>query len=67
MFYSLLMRAGLLPKLLMFFALLACALQLIAVGHALFGFSIPNLLQVPLAVNQLILPMYLLFRGFNQQ
>lgn len=64
-FYSLILRARLLPAPLMYFALAACALQLIAVGHALFSQPIPVLLQLPLAVNQLVLPIYLLFKGFN--
>lgn len=67
MFYSLLLRARLLPASLMYFAVAACALQLVAVGHSLFGQSIPVLLQLPLAVNQLVLPLYLLIKGFNQQ
>lgn len=66
-FYSLLLRARLLPIALLAFALIACFLQLIAVGHALFGQSIPTLLQLPLAINQLVLPLYLLIKGFDQQ
>lgn len=67
MFYSLLLRARLLPKPLMYFAVTACSLQVLAVGHAQFGLSIPVLLQLPLAINQLALPIYLIIRGFNQQ
>ncbi|GEA12176.1 DUF4386 family protein [Alteromonas sp. KUL49] len=66
-FYSLLLRAKFLPTPLMWFAVTACILQVIAVAHAQFDLTIPMLLQLPLAINQLVLPLYLLFKGFNQE
>ena len=66
LFYTLLLRTRLLPAPLIYFAVTACSLQVIAVGHAQFGLTIPVLLQVPLAINQLVIPIYLIIKGFNQ-
>lgn len=65
LFYVLMMRASLLPLYLAVFALLSTLLQLIAVGHTFFEMSIPNIMQLPLFVTQIIVPAYLLKAGFN--
>ena len=67
LFYSVLVRSQLIAKQLGTLALVSCAVQLIAVGHALFDFAIPTLLQLPLLVTQIVIPIYLLSRGFNSQ
>ncbi|BBN82557.1 hypothetical protein PA25_25420 [Pseudoalteromonas sp. A25] len=64
-YYFYLLRAKVLPKPLLIFALFACALQMIAVGHSFFDAPIPVVMQLPLAVTQLALPLYLLFKGFT--
>ena len=61
-----LLRAEFLPKPLAIFAVIATVLQLIAVGHTLFQQSIPNLIQAPLAITQLIVPIYLSIFGFKK-
>ena len=66
-FYLLMLRAAMIPKLLASFACLSVALQLIAVGHTFFESSIPNLLQLPLAITQLVVPVYLFIRGFKHK
>jgi len=63
-FYMLLIRSELLPKWLSYFALASCLLQLIAVGHTFFQAEIPNVFQLPLAITQLLVPIYLLSAGF---
>ena len=65
LFYVLMMRASLLPFYLAVFAVLSTLLQLIAVGHTFFEMSIPNIMQFPLFVTQIIVPAYLLKAGFN--
>ncbi len=65
LFYVLMMRASLLPFYLAVFAVLSTLLQLIAVGHTFFEMSIPNIMQLPLFVTQIIVPAYLLKAGFN--
>lgn len=67
LFYSVLARSQLIAKHLGTLALVSCAVQLIAVGHALFDFAIPTLLQLPLLVTQVLIPIHLLSRGFNSQ
>lgn len=64
-FYVLLMRASLLPFYLAVFALLSTLLQLIAVGHTFFELSIPNIIQLPLFITQILVPFYFLKAGFN--
>ena len=64
-FYILLFRSALVANALSSFALFAVMLQLIAVGHTFFESSIPNLLQLPLVIAQLAVPIYLLVVGFK--
>lgn len=63
-FYMLLIRSKLLPKWISYFALVSCMLQLVAVGHTFFQAAIPNIFQLPLAITQLLVPVYLLLAGF---
>ena len=65
-FYLLVLRAQLINQWLAYFALTATLLQLVAVGHTLFQAAIPNLLQLPLFICQLIVPIYLLVYGVKQ-
>lgn len=65
LFYVITLRSSLLPKLLSSFAIFACSLQLIAVGHTLFNLEIPNLLQLPILISQAIVPIYLIAKGFS--
>ncbi len=67
LFYSVVARSQLIAKQLSALALLSCAMQIIAVGHTLFDFAIPTLMQLPLLVTQVIIPLYLIGRGFNSQ
>ncbi|MBQ4863238.1 DUF4386 family protein [Pseudoalteromonas sp. MMG013] len=63
-FYILLIRAELIAKWIAYLALASCVLQLIAVGHTFFQAPIPSLAQLPLALSQLLVPIYLLAAGF---
>ncbi len=54
----------LLPRLLAGFGMLAAAMQMIAVGRAVFGFEVEYLLLAPLSLVFLIVPGWLLVRGF---
>ena len=65
-FYLLLIRAQLIHAWLAYFALGAAVLQLVAIGHTFFQASIPNLLQLPLLISQLAVPIYLLISGFKR-
>lgn len=67
LFYILMYRSRLITKQLGAFAIFSCALQLIAVGHTLFDFATPALMQLPLFITQIIVPIYLITRGFNRQ
>lgn len=64
-FYGLLLKASLLPLHLGVFAMLSTLFQLIAVGHTFFELSIPNIIQLPLFINQILVPMYLIRFGFK--
>jgi len=64
-FYFLLLRSSLISKVLSSVACMSVILQLIAVGHTFFELSIPNLLQLPLAITQIIVPIYLFVKGFK--
>ncbi|WP_168171510.1 hypothetical protein [Lacimicrobium sp. SS2-24] len=64
-FYAMLHLGTAIPRPLVSFALLACSLQIIAIGFSFFEASIPVLLQLPLFITQIILPFYLVFRGFG--
>lgn len=65
LFYALMMRASLIPHYLAVFALLSTLLQLIAVGYTFFQLAIPNNIQLPLVVTQILVPLYLLKAGFK--
>lgn len=65
LFYILMMRASLLPFYLAVFAFLSTVLQLIAVGHTFFEMSIPNIIQLPLFITQILVPAYLIKSGFK--
>lgn len=65
LFYLVLFYATRLPKSLTGFAVFACCLQIIAVGHSFFELSIPMPLQLPLFINQIILPIYLIVAGLK--
>ena len=66
LFYGLVHRSNIIPKTFTNFALFACSLQLIAVGHTFFNQTIPMMLQLPLVVTQLVIPVYLIFIGFKE-
>jgi len=65
MFYCVLFRATRMPKWITGFAICACLLQVIAVGNTLFQGSVINIIQLPLAITQLVLPIYLIVFGFK--
>ncbi|OHU85688.1 MULTISPECIES: DUF4386 family protein [Pseudoalteromonas] len=65
-FYLLLLRNQLLPVRLCWFALLSVILQLFAVAHTFFEAAIPDIIQLPLAITQIIVPFYLLIWGFKK-
>lgn len=65
LFYVVTLRRNLIPKPLCFFAIVACTMQIIAVGHTLFGLAIPTIMQLPLLISQIIVPIYLIAKGFN--
>ena len=65
LFYALLFRATQIPKWLTGFALIACLLQLIAVSSTLFQSSVINIIQLPLVITQLVLPIYFIIYGFQ--
>lgn len=65
LFYVVTLLSKLLPKPLSIFAIFACAMQLIAVGHTLFSQEIPMLMQMPLLFSQIVVPVYLITKGFN--
>jgi hypothetical protein len=63
-FYSLLFRFALVPRMLAACGIGAVALQIIAVAMPLFGQNIMFLLLLPLAIVQLVLTLWLLTKGF---
>lgn len=65
LFYVIAVRHQLLPKPLGIFAIVACTMQIIAVGHTLFALSIPTIMQLPLLISQVLVPVYLIAKGFN--
>jgi len=67
LFYIVMFRSQLIPTQLGVLAIFSCALQLLAVGHTLFDFAIPALMQLPLFITQIIIPIYLITRGFKRQ
>lgn len=64
-FYIFLLRGRMIPTILCVFAIAAAFGQLIAVGHTFFQAAIPNIIQLPLSITQLIVPFYLLMYGFK--
>ena len=67
LFYVAVLRNNLMPQLLSLFAIFACTLQLIAVGHTLFELSIPMAMQLPLFIAQIVVPVYLIVKGFKNE
>lgn len=67
LFYGLALKTKTLPTYLASFAIFSVALQLIAVGHTFFESSIPTMIQAPIALTQLIVPIYLLAVGFKSE
>ncbi|MDF2180286.1 hypothetical protein P2G88_18675 [Aliiglaciecola sp. CAU 1673] len=61
--YTLLYRATHLSRWLMGFAIGACVLQLIALGNTLFQGPVLVMLQLPLVLTQLVLPLVFVFKG----
>jgi len=65
LFYALLYRATQMPRLLTGFALIACLLQLVALSNTFFQSNVIGLIQLPLFITQLVLPIYLVSRGLH--
>lgn len=65
--YIVMFRSQLIAKQLGILAIVSCTMQLIAVGHTFFDFAIPALMQLPLFITQIVIPIYLISRGFNRQ
>jgi hypothetical protein len=63
LFYSLLLQSARMPRLLAGFGALAAASQVCGVSMGLMGNSVPMLMLLPLALAQLILPLYLIVKG----
>lgn len=63
LFYALLYRASLLPRWLVGFANLACVLQLVAMASTFFQGQVLVLLQLPLLITQIAVPIYLIVNG----
>jgi hypothetical protein len=62
-FYSVLLRFALVPRILAAFGLGAVVLQIIAVAMPLFGQSIVFLMLMPLGISQLVLVLWLIAKG----
>ena len=62
-FYSVLLRFALVPRILAAFGLGAVVLQIIAVAMPLFGQSIVFLMLMPLGLSQLVLVLWLIAKG----
>lgn len=65
LFYVVTLRHKLIPKPLSIFAIFACTMQIIAVGHTLFALAIPTIMQLPLLISQVVIPIFLITKGFN--
>lgn len=65
LFYVLLYRATYIAKLLLGFAIMACSLQLIALGNTFFQGQVIAAIQLPLFVTQLVMPIYFITVGFR--
>lgn len=66
-FYVLTLKAKILPTYLASFGIFSVALQLIAVGHTFFEMSIPTLIQAPIALTQIVIPIYWIAKGFKSE
>jgi hypothetical protein len=64
-FYVVLYRFALVPRLLAAFGLVAVILQITAVAMPIFGYSVLFILIAPLGVCQLILAIWLIVKGFR--
>ncbi|MFD2095439.1 DUF4386 family protein [Corallincola platygyrae] len=64
-FYLVLFRYRLIPMLLAGFGILAVLSQLSSVSRPLFGLKVDFMLIAPLALSQLLLGLWLIFKGFN--
>ena len=65
LFYSLLFRVCRIPKMLTGFAIFAGGLQLIALSNTFFQGKVLMMIQLPLLITQILLPMYLFVNGFQ--
>ena len=63
LFYLMLLRSSAAPRSLMGFGTLAAALQVTAVSQAFVGNGVPVPMLLPLALAQLLLPVYFIVRG----
>ena len=63
LFYLMLLRSSAAPRRLVGFGVLAAALQVMAVSQAFVGNGVPVLMLLPLALAQLLLPLYFIVRG----
>lgn len=63
LFYLMLLRSSAAPRWLTGFGVLAAALQVMAVSQAFVGNGVPVLMLLPLALAQLLLPLYFIARG----
>ncbi|MBU1311566.1 MAG: hypothetical protein KKE30_18750 [Gammaproteobacteria bacterium] len=65
LFYVVLYRTTHIAKLLLAFAIMACSLQLIALGNTFFQGQVIAAIQLPLFVTQLVMPIYFITVGFR--
>ncbi len=66
-FYLALYRMRLIPRVLAGFGLAACVAQLCAVSMPLFGHDVDFRLIAPLGIGQIVLSLWLIFKGFKQR
>lgn len=64
-FYLAMFRFRLIPRWLAGFGLLACLSQMVAVSMPLFGHDVDFRLIAPLGIGQIILSLWLIFKGFR--
>ncbi|MBV9608574.1 MAG: hypothetical protein JO187_03360 [Acidobacteria bacterium] len=67
MFYALLHRIALIPRVLAGAGLVAASLQVTSVAMPLFGHDVVFPMLAPLGLIQLILAVWLIWRGFPEQ
>lgn len=65
LFYILLFRVCRIPKVLTGFAIFAGVLQLVALSNTFFQGKVLMVIQLPLLITQVLLPLYLLVKGFR--